>query len=166
MNLQPLEVKERWVSEEAEIHSVDARMQGYMNAGYFEEYGHFFYPDSGATSSIPAPGEGVFGPHMFYGAAGPSGSTPFPPPPPPLTFGFDTLGAPGTSTMAPLHDTQTEASRPSAAEIFAQSTAASIFGSHPSMSSIATILNSSLDTATSSLEVTILPENAYLTSNL
>ena len=134
-----------------------------MDAGYFEEYGHFFYLDSGATSSSPTPGEGVFGSFKSYGAAGPSGSAPFPPPP---AFGFDTLGAPGTSTMAPLHTSQSEASRPSAAEIFAQSTVASIFGSHPSMSSIATFLNSSLDTATTSLEVTILPENAYLTSNL
>ena len=81
-------------------------------------------------------------------------------------YGFDTFGTPGTSTMAPLHTSQLEASRPSAAEIIAQSTAASIFGSHPGMSSIATCLNSSLDTATTSLEATTLPENAYLTSNL
>ena len=68
--------------------------------------------------------------------------------------------------MAPLHTSQSEASRPSAAEIIAQSTAASIFGSHPGMSSIATCLNSSLDTAATSLEATTLPENSYLTSNL
>ena len=67
--------------------------------------------------------------------------------------------------MAPLYGTQPEASRPSAAEIFAHSTAASIFGSQPGMSSIATCLNSSLDTATSH-EATTLPENAYLTSNI
>ena len=133
-----------------------------MDAGYFEEYGHFFYLDSGATSSSPTPGEGVFGSFKSYGAAGPSGSAPFPPPP---AFGFDTLGAPGTSTMAPLHTSQSEASRPSAVEIFAQSTAASIFASQPGMSSIA-ILTSSLDTATTSLEATTLPENSYLTSNL
>ena len=68
--------------------------------------------------------------------------------------------------MAPLHGTQSEASRPSVAEIFAQSTAASIFGTHLGMSSIATTsLNSSLDIATTSLEATTLPENAYLTSD-
>ena len=134
-----------------EIPSVDARMQGYMNARYFEEYGHYFYPDVGATSSTPAPGEGVFGSFPTYGAVRPSESAPFPPPP---AFGFDTLGAPGTSTMAPLYGTQPEASRPSAAEIFAQSTATSIFGSQPGMSSIATCLNSSLDTTTTSLEAT------------
>ena len=82
-------------------------------------------------------------------------------------YGFDTFGTPGTSTMAPLHTSQSEASRPSAVEIFAQSTAASIFGTHLGMSSIATTsLNSSLDIATTSLEATTLPENAYLTSNL
>ena len=90
------------------------------------------------------------GPYTFYGAAGPSGSVPFPPPP---DYGFGTFGAPGTSTMAPLHDTQSEASRPSAAEIFAQSTAASIFGTHRGMSSIATSsIDPSLDIAITSLE--------------
>ena len=68
--------------------------------------------------------------------------------------------------MAPLYGTQPEASRPSAAEIFAQSTAASTFGSQPGMSSIATCLNSSLDIATTSHEATTLLENAYLTSNI
>ena len=68
--------------------------------------------------------------------------------------------------MAPLYGTQPEASRPSAAEIIAQSTAASIFGSHPGMSSIVTSLNPSLDTAITSLEATTLPKKSYLTSNL
>jgi len=36
---------------EVEIPSVDARIQSYMDAGYFEQYGHIFYPDIGATSS-------------------------------------------------------------------------------------------------------------------
>ena len=93
-----------------------------------------FYLDFGAASS-PAPGEGVFGSFTSYGAAGPSGSAPFPPPP---DYGFGTFGAPGTSTMAPLHTSQSDASRPTAAEIIAQSTAASIFGTHLGMSSIAT----------------------------
>ena len=135
-----------------------------MNAGYFEEYGHYFYPDVGATSSTPSPGEGFFGSFTSYGAAGPSESAPFPPPPPSV-YGFDTFGAPGISTMAPLHTSQSDASRPSAAEIIAQSTATSIFGTYLGMSSIATTsLNSSLDIATTSLEATTLPENAYLTS--
>ena len=135
-----------------------------MDAGYFEQYGHIFYPDIGATSSTPGLGEGVFGPYTSYGAVGPSGSAPFPPPP---DYGFGTFGAPGTSTMAPLHGTQSKASRPSVAKIFSQSTAASIFGTHLGMSSIATSsINPSLYTAITSLEATTLPENAYLTSNL
>ena len=135
-----------------------------MDAGYFEEYGHFFYLDSGATSSSPTPGEGVFGSFKSYGAAGPSGSAPFPRLP---AFGFNTLGAPGTSTMAPLHTSQSDAPRPSTAEIFAQSAADSIFGAHHGMSSIATSsISPSLDTEITSLEATTLPENAYLTSNL
>jgi hypothetical protein len=130
MNLQPPRSPISPSPLEVEIPSVGARMQGYMDAGYFEEYGHIFYPDVGATSSTPAPGQGVFGPYTFYGAGGPSGSAPSPPPP---DYGFGTLGAPGTPTMATPHDTQTEASCPSAVEIFAQSAAASIFGTHPGM---------------------------------
>jgi len=164
MNLQPPRSPISPSPPEVEIPSVDARMQGYMNAVYFEEYGHYFYPDVGATSSTPAPGEGVFGSFTSYGAAGPSESAPFPPPPP--IYGFDTFGAPGTFTIAPLHTSQSEASHPSAAEIIAQSTAAAIFGSHPGMSSIVTSLNPSLDTAITSLEATTLPKNSYLTSNL
>ena len=134
-----------------------------MDAGYFEQYGHIFYPDIGATSSTPTPGEGVFGPYTSYGAAGSSGSAPFSPP---LDYGFGTFGAPGISTMAPMYTSQSDAPRSSAAEIFAQSAAASIFGSHPGMSSIAPSLNPSLDTATTSFETTTLPKNAYLTSNV
>ena len=68
--------------------------------------------------------------------------------------------------MAPLHTSQSEASHPSATEIIAQSTAASIFGSLPGMSSIETSLNPSLDTTITSLEAITIPENSYLTSNL
>ena len=71
--------------------------------------------------------KGFFGSFPSFGGAGASGSVPFPPP----AFGLDTLGAPGTSTMAPLYGTQPEASRPSAVEVLAHSTAAAIFGSHP-----------------------------------
>ena len=69
--------------------------------------------------------------------------------------------------MAPMHTSQSDAPRTSAAEVLAHTTAASIFGNPFGMSSIATTsLNPSLDTATTSFEVTTLPENAYLTSNL
>ena len=81
MNLQPPRLPISPSPHEVKIPSVEARVQGYMDAGYFEQYGHKFYPDVGATSSTPALGEGVFGPYTFYGATGPSGSVPFPPPP-------------------------------------------------------------------------------------
>jgi hypothetical protein len=99
MNLQPPRSPISPSPLEVEIPSVDARMQAYQDAGYFEKYGHMFYPDFVSTSS-PTPGEGVFGSFTSYGAAGPSESAPFPPPP---AFGFDTLGALGTSTMAPWY---------------------------------------------------------------
>ena len=69
--------------------------------------------------------------------------------------------------MVPLHASQSEASRPSTAEIFAKTIVASIFGFHLGMSSRASLSpNPSLDTATTSLETTTLPDNAYLTSNI
>ena len=69
MNLQPPRSPISPSPPEVEIPSVDARMQGYMDAGYFEQYGYIFYPDIGATSSTPVPGEGVFGSFTSYGAA-------------------------------------------------------------------------------------------------
>ena len=76
MNLQPPHSPISPSPPEVENPSVDARMQGYQDAGYFEQYGHIFHPDFGATSS-PAPGEGVFGSFTSFGAAGASGSAPF-----------------------------------------------------------------------------------------
>jgi len=164
MNLQPPHSPISPSPPEVEIPLVEARVQGYMDSGYFEQYGHKFYPDVGATSSTPAPGEGIFGPYTFYGAAGPSGSAPFLPPP---DYGFGTLRAPGTSTIAPLHTSQSDAPRYSAVDVLAHTAAATIFGNPFGMSSIATTsLSPSLDTATTSFEATTLPENAYLTSNL
>ena len=69
--------------------------------------------------------------------------------------------------MAPLHTSQSDASRTSAAKVLTHTAAASIFGNPFGMSSTTTTsLNPSLDTATTSLEATTLSENAYLTSNL
>ena len=75
MNLQPPRPPISPSPHEVEIPSVEARVQRYMDAGYFEQYGHKFYPDVGATSSTPAPREGVFGLSTFYGAAGWTGLT-------------------------------------------------------------------------------------------
>jgi len=103
-----------------------------VDSGYFEQYEHIFYPDVGATSSAPPPGEGVFGPYTFNGARSSHQ--------PPRTSEADQI----TARMSDA-----------------------IFGGPYGMSSIATSsLNPSLDIATTSLEATTLPENAYLTSNL
>ena len=57
--------------------------------------------------------------------------------------------------MAPMHTSQSDAPRTSAAEVLAHTTTASIFGNPFGMSSIATTsLNPSLDTATTSFEAT------------
>ena len=59
---------------EAEIPSVEDRVQGYVDSGYFEQYGHIFYPDVCGPSHAPPPppGEGVFGTYTeyFYGGIG------------------------------------------------------------------------------------------------
>ena len=69
--------------------------------------------------------------------------------------------------MAPLHTSQSDVPRYSAADVLAHTAAATIFGNPFGMSSIATTsLSPSLDTATTSFEATTLPKNAYLTSNL
>ena len=45
-----------------------------MDSGYFEQYGHIFYPDVSGPSHAPPPppGEGVFGtyPEYFSGGGG------------------------------------------------------------------------------------------------
>ena len=69
--------------------------------------------------------------------------------------------------MAPLHTSQSDAHRPSTAEIMTQTATAAISGGPYGMSSIATTsLSLSLDTTTTLFEATTLPKNAYLTSNL
>ena len=51
MNLQPPRSPISPSPPEVEIPLVEARVQGHMDTGYFEQYGHIFYPDIGATSS-------------------------------------------------------------------------------------------------------------------
>ena len=138
MNLQPPRSPISPSPPKVEIPSVEERVRGYVNFGYFEQYGDTFYLDVGGTSHPPypsPPGEGVFGAYTgyFYGAAGSSQQQP----------------------------------RTSEAEQIAARVSDSTFGDPFGMSSCATTsLNPSLDTATTSFEVTTLPENAYLISNL
>jgi len=77
MNLQPPRSPISPSPPEAEIPSVEDRVQGYVDSGYFEQYGHIFYPDVSGPSHAPPstpPGEGVFGAYSshFYGGVGPS----------------------------------------------------------------------------------------------
>jgi len=76
MNLQPLRSPISPSLPEVEIPSVETRVQGYVDSGYFEEYGHIFYPDVSGPSHAPPPPsrEGVFSafPKYFYGGVGPS----------------------------------------------------------------------------------------------
>ena len=43
-----------------------------MDSGYFEQYGHIFYPDVSGPSHAPPPppGEGVFGTYLEYFSGG------------------------------------------------------------------------------------------------
>ena len=76
MNLQPPHSPISPSPPEAEIPSVEARVQKYVDSRYFEQYGHIFYPDVSGPSHAPPPPprEGVFGtyPEYFYGGIGPS----------------------------------------------------------------------------------------------
>ena len=81
MNLQPPRSPISPSPLEVKIPSVDARLQGYQDAGYFEQYGHIFYPDTSATPSTPAPGDVFFGPSHA------------PPPYVPPQYGFDDFGS-------------------------------------------------------------------------
>lgn len=100
MNLQPPRSPVSPSPPEAVIPSVEDRVQGYVDSGYFEQYGHIFYPDVSGPSQAPPPppGEGVFGTYSghFYEGEGPS------------------------------H----ESSRPSAADQFATRLSDAVFGHH------------------------------------
>ena len=101
-------------------------------------YGKIFYPDVGGSSHPPHPSPPGEG--VFGAYAGYS------------------YGAVGSSQQPP---------RTSEAEQIAARVSNSIFGDPFGMSSFATTsLNPSLGTVDTSFEATILPENAYLTSNL
>jgi len=141
------------------IPSVEERVQGFADSGYFEQYGHIFYPDGGGSSYAPPPP-----PPDFYGAGASSAVAPFYAPPPPH-FGSSSFGSASTSTMAPLHGSGPHL--PSAGEIAATHLSDALFAPHFGMSSsISSFSNSSLDISPNSLEATTLPENAYLVSNL
>ena len=53
MNLQPPRSPISPSPPEAEFPSVEDRVQRYVDSRYFEQYVHIFYPDIGASSSVP-----------------------------------------------------------------------------------------------------------------
>ena len=55
MNLQPPRSPISPTPLELVIPSMEERMQGYGDSGYFEQYGHIFYPDAGGSSYDPPP---------------------------------------------------------------------------------------------------------------
>ena len=162
MNIQPPRSPISPSPPETVIPSVEERMQGYADSGYFEQYGHIFYPDVGGSSYDPPPP-----PPDSYGPGASSAAAPFYAPPPPPLFGSSSFGSASSSMMAPLHSTQAAPHGLSAGELAAARLSDALFAPHFGMSSsISSFSNSSLDISLNSLEATTLPENAYLVSNL
>ena len=123
-----------------------------MDSGYFEQFGNIFYPDVSGSSYAPPPP-----PPDFYGARASSSAPPFYP----SHFGSSSsFGIAASSMMAPLHSFQSEPRHPSARDIAAGKISDALFAPSPRMSNIA------LDIDPTSLEITTLPENAYVISNL
>ena len=114
MNLQPPHLPISPTPPEPVIPSVEERMQGYADSGYFEQYGHIFYPDAGGSSCDPPPP-----PPDSYGPGESSSAAPFYAPPPPPLFGSSSFGLASSSMMAPLHDTQAAPHGLSAGELTA-----------------------------------------------
>ena len=114
MNIQPPRSPISPSPPETVIPSVEERMQGYADSGYFEQYGHIFYPDVGGSSYDPPPP-----PPDSYGQEASSAAAPFYAPPPPPLFGRNSFGSASSSMMAPLHGTQTATQGLSAGELSA-----------------------------------------------
>ena len=135
---------------------------GICHSGYFEQYGHIFYPDAGGSSyDSPPP------PPDSYGSGASSAAAPFYAPPPPPLFGSSSFGLASSSMMTLLHGTQAATHGLSAGELSATRLSDALFAPHIGMSSsISSLSNPSLDISPNSLEATTLPENAYLVSNL
>ena len=115
---------------------MEDRIQSYVDSGYFEQYGHIFYPYVGGSSYAPPPppGGGVFGVHP----------------------GFD--GGAGSSH---------EPHGPFETDQLASRISEALFAPPHGMSSMTLSLsNPFLDINPTSLEITTLPENAYVISNL
>jgi len=105
---------------EPEIPSVEEMITSFQGLALYDQMAEQYFGGSSSTPPPPPPYMGSH-PSYFFGGAGSFGAAPFY-----SYLGFSTFGASGTSTMAPLHGTESEASRPSAVKIVAQTAAASI----------------------------------------
>ena len=121
MNIQPPRSPISPSPPEVEIPSVEDRIQGYVDSGYFDQYGHIFYPSFGGSSYAPPPPP----PDSFGAGAFSAAATFFAPPPPPF-FGGSSFGSASTSVMASLHES--EPHHPSAVDIAASRLSDAIFG--------------------------------------
>jgi len=125
MNLQPPGSPISPTPLEPVIPSVEERMQGYADFGYFEQYGHIFYPDASGSSYDPPPP-----PPDSYGLGASSVAAPFYAPPPPPLFGSSSFGSTCSLMMAPLHDTQAAPHGLSAGELTAARLSDALFAPH------------------------------------
>ena len=100
MNLEPPRSPISPTPPEPVTPSVEEMVQGYADSGYFEQFGHIFYPDVGGSSYAPPPP-----PPDSYGPGASSTAAPIFEPPPPY-FGGNSFGSASTSTMAPLYGAQ------------------------------------------------------------
>ena len=101
MNLQPPRSPISPTPPELVIPSMEEMVQGYADSGYFEQFGHIFYPDVGGSSYAPPPP-----PPDSYGPGASSAAAPFYAPPPPPLFGSSSFGSASSLMMALLHGTQ------------------------------------------------------------
>jgi len=162
MNLQPPRSPISPTPPEPVIPSMEEMVQGYADSGYFEQFGHIFYPDVGGSSyAPPSPPPDSYGPGASTTAA------PIFAPLPPY-FGGSSFGSASTSTMAPLYGIQSGPQHTSsAADMEATRISDALFGpSFGMFSSMSTFSKPSLDMSPNSRETTTLPENAYLVSNI
>ena len=152
MNLQPPRSPVSPTPPKPVIPSVEERMQGYADSGYFEQYVHIFYLDAGGSSyDHPPP------PPDSYGLGASTVAAPIFAPPPPY-FGGSTFGSASTSTMAPLYGIQSGPQHTSSvADMAATRFSDALFGpSFGMFSSMSTFSKPSLDMSPNSLETTTL----------
>ena len=87
MNLEPPRSPISPTPPEPVTPSVEEMVQGYADSGYFEQFGHIFYPDVGGSSYAPPPP-----PPDSYGPGASTAAAAFYAPPSPPLFGSSSFG--------------------------------------------------------------------------